>query len=94
MDGEEGCCLACSFGMAEAWALLGEREKARARMKRLKTGLAHGHGILAEMIDPKSGAFLGNMPQGLSHLAHIMAAAVLTDEADCDQKSPTQGVNQ
>ncbi|MGF7154398.1 glycoside hydrolase family 15 protein [Novosphingobium gossypii] len=94
MDREEGCFLACSFWMAEAWALLGERDEARARMERLKTGLAHGHGILAEMIDPKSGVFLGNMPQGLSHLAHIMAAAVLTGEADCDQKSPTQGVHQ
>jgi GH15 family glucan-1,4-alpha-glucosidase len=94
MEREEGCFLACSFWMAEAWALLGEREKARARMERLKTGLAHGNGILAEMIDPKSGAFLGNMPQGLSHLAHIMAAAVLTDEADCEQKSTTQGDNQ
>ncbi len=89
MDKEEGCFLACSFWMAEAWALLGERAEARARMERLKTGLAHGHGILAEMIDPKSGAFLGNMPQGLSHLAHIMAAAVLIDEADCDHKPPT-----
>lgn len=94
MDKDEGCFLACSFWMVEAWALLGEREEARSRMDRLKTSLAPSHGILAEMIDPKSGAFLGDMPQGLSHLAHIMAAAVLTGEAQCNHKPQPDGIQQ
>ena len=84
MDKEEGCFLACSFWMVEARAELGQRPEARQRFDRLNEALSHGHGILAEMIDPASGAFLGNLPQGLSHLAHIMALSVLDEAAACN----------
>ena len=84
MPREEGCFLACSFWMVEARALLGQRVQARAMLDQLTAALSHGHGILAEMVDPETGAFLGNLPQGLSHLAHLMALSVLNDEAACD----------
>jgi GH15 family glucan-1,4-alpha-glucosidase len=84
MAAEEGCFLACSFWMVEAWALLGEREEARRRLDALTEALAHGCGIFAEMIDPATGAFLGNLPQGLSHLAHLTALSTLAKGDACD----------
>jgi GH15 family glucan-1,4-alpha-glucosidase len=34
-------------------------------------------GVMAEMVDPESNAFLGNLPQALSHLALVQAASVI-----------------
>ncbi|MBO1081209.1 glycoside hydrolase family 15 protein [Roseomonas haemaphysalidis] len=78
---EEGCFLACSFWMVEARALLGQRSRAQAALGRLTAALDRGVGIYSEMADPGSGTYLGNLPQGLSHLAHIMALDALQDEA-------------
>ena len=79
MEQEEGCFLACSFWMVEGLAELGHRDEARARLERLTAALSHGNGILAEMIDPATGAFLGNLPQGLSHLSLMSAALTIED---------------
>ncbi|WP_174297803.1 glycoside hydrolase family 15 protein [Sphingomonas bacterium] len=76
---EEGCFLACSFWMAEARALLGETGRAARDFDALAAALDRGVGVLTEMIDPASGELLGNLPQGLTHLALVNAAAALAD---------------
>ncbi|KQN34813.1 glycoside hydrolase family 15 [Sphingomonas sp. Leaf407] len=77
MDKEEGCFLACTFWMVEARAILGQHDRAAAAFEAAMAGLADGVGILPEMIDPKTHEYLGNLPQGLSHLALIQAIATL-----------------
>lgn len=74
---EEGCFLACTFWIIEAWALLGQRERAESAFHAAVKGLHHGVGIYSEMIDPRTGDFLGNLPQGLTHLAAMRAALAI-----------------
>ena len=75
---EEGCFLACTFWMVEARMLLGQRERAQGQFDAAMATLgARGVGTYAEMIDPETHAFLGNTPQGLTHLAIIQAIATL-----------------
>ena len=81
VDKEEACFLACTFWMIEARALLGQQEAAQAAFDAATEALdSRGAGLYAEMIDPETGHYLGNMPQGLTHLAVIQAAVTLCGE--------------
>jgi len=76
---EEAASVAPSFWAVSALHAVGRTVEARALMDEL-VPLANDVGVLAEMIDPADGAFLGNLPQGLSHLALIGAALDLEEE--------------
>ncbi|WP_231998278.1 glycoside hydrolase family 15 protein [Mycobacterium sp. 1245499.0] len=69
----EGAFVACSFWAVSALHHVGRTSEARDLMAEL-VELTNDVGVLPEMIDADDRSFMGNLPQGLSHLALIGAA--------------------
>jgi GH15 family glucan-1,4-alpha-glucosidase len=76
LGGDESPFLACSFWLADNYALAGRLDEAEAYYERL-LGLRNHLGLLAEEYEPRLKRQLGNFPQGFSHLALMMTAHVL-----------------
>src|SRR6202012_5775724 len=69
----EGAFLACSFWLADNYALMGRRGDAIRLFNRLRR-LANDVGLYAEEYDPDARRMLGNFPQAFSHVALINSA--------------------
>jgi GH15 family glucan-1,4-alpha-glucosidase len=70
VGGREGAFLACSFWLADAYAMLDRYDDAAALFERL-LAIRNDLGLLAEEYDPRSKRLLGNFPQGFSHVGLI-----------------------
>jgi GH15 family glucan-1,4-alpha-glucosidase len=75
---DEATFLPCSFWLADAYALMGEFDRARELFERL-LDLRNGLGLLSEEYDPVANRQLGNYPQAFTHLALINTAFVLRE---------------
>lgn len=86
MDQEEQTFVACAFWRATALACVGRHDEAVEAMDAL-VAQANDVGIYSEMIAESDGAFWGNLPQALSHLALINAALVIRELVDAAELS-------
>jgi GH15 family glucan-1,4-alpha-glucosidase len=73
----EGAFLACTFWLADNYAMMGRYDEARTLFERL-LALRNDVGLLAEEYDPRDLRQLGNFPQAFSHVALINTAHNLT----------------
>jgi GH15 family glucan-1,4-alpha-glucosidase len=77
LDGEEGTFLLCTFWLAQAQALAGELDRAKATFERAVAAI-NDVGLLAEEVDA-GGEMIGNFPQAFSHIGLINAAWAISE---------------
>jgi GH15 family glucan-1,4-alpha-glucosidase len=73
LPGGEGAFIACTFWLADNYALQGRHDDARNLFEQL-LGLRNDLGLLSEQYDPAAGRQLGNFPQAFSHVMLINTA--------------------
>jgi trehalose-phosphatase len=76
LPGAEGGFLMCSLWLADAYALVGRHDDARALFDDV-VDLAGPTGLMTEQYEPTQRRALGNLPQAYSHLALIDTAVRL-----------------
>jgi GH15 family glucan-1,4-alpha-glucosidase len=76
LPGVEGAFLACSFWLADNYAMAGRLADAEELFNRL-LGLRNHLGLLSEEYDPVLQRQIGNFPQAFSHLALVFTARLI-----------------
>lgn len=85
----EGAFLACSFWLADNYALLGRDDDARTLFERL-LALRNDVGLLAEEYDPRLKRQVGNFPQAFSHVALVGTALNLGQHEQPGARKPAE----
>ncbi len=85
----EGAFLACSFWLADAYLLAGQRDKAQTLFERA-AAIANDLGLFAEEYDSAQQRQVGNFPQALTHIALINTAHNLSGVDDASGKPVVQ----
>ena len=93
LPGGEGAFLACSFWLADNYALQGRDDKARELFERL-LALRNDVGLLSEEFDPKVGRLVGNFPQAFSHVPLIDTARNLSQAVGPTQERQREGLRE
>lgn len=73
----EGAFLACTFWLADNYALQGREREARDLFMRL-LDLRNDVGLYAEEFDADSGRMVGNFPQAFTHVSMVNAATIIS----------------
>jgi GH15 family glucan-1,4-alpha-glucosidase len=81
----DGAFLACSFWLADCYALMGRHHDSRRLFERL-LNLRNDVGLLSEEYDLRRGRLVGNFPQAFSHVGLVNTALALTPQ----QPSPVE----
>jgi len=76
-ESDNGAFVMCSFWLVQCLALMGEVDLAVEYFEHLLKTTNHV-GLLSEEIIPETHEFLGNFPQGLSHISLIITAQFLS----------------
>ncbi len=78
LEGGEGVFSICTFWLAQALVLSGDAQAGERIFERMLKHANHV-GLYSEELEPATGAFLGNFPQGFTHIALINCAQALAD---------------
>jgi alpha,alpha-trehalase len=81
LPGGEGSFLLCTFWLAQAMALAGQVDRAKAVFERA-AACVNDVGLMAEEVDPETGELLGNFPQAFSHIGLVNAAWAISQAAE------------
>jgi GH15 family glucan-1,4-alpha-glucosidase len=87
----EGAFLACTFWLADNYALMGRHDEARDVFERL-LALRNDVGLLSEEYDTAAGRLVGNFPQAFSHVPLIDTARNLSKAVGPSQERQREGL--